>query len=237
MGFGYLFLGYLFFFNVAYAGFTDVIGVLLMLLGLSTLKQYARGFSSAFSAAIALLLVSFLSFVNAVLGLLSLASFPAELLAFASILSHALKCVLLWLTLSGVAQLAKETDIPVLTVRALRNRLLAPLFYLLAILTEVPTVFGSLFPYFATARLLIGLVFTFLCAKCFFECYIWICLEGDEHMETKPSRFGFINKLNALSAKMDEKVLSRKKEERTQKETIKQSKKQKTGRNNKEKHK
>lgn len=224
MGFGYLFLGYLFFFNVAYASFTDIFGVLIMLLGLSTLKQYARGFHTAFSVGIALLPVSLFCFADGVLGLLSLSFIPTELSVFFALLSHALKAVLLWTALSGVASLSKETDIPVLLARALRNRLLVPVFYLLAVLTETPTVFGRLFPYFAAARMLFGLVFTFLCAKCFFECYIWICLEGDESMEEGKTRSGLFSKLNELSARMDEKTLARKKEEKAQKEAKKQKK-------------
>ncbi len=224
MGFGYLFVGYLFFFNVAYASFTDVFGVLLMLLGLSILKQYARGFATAFSVGIALLPVSLFCFADGVLALLSLTFIPTELSVFFALLSHALKCVLLWTALTGVSQLAKETDIPVLVERALRNRLLVPVFYLLAILTETPDVFGALFPYFAAARLLLGLVFTFLCAKCFFECYIWICLEGDENMEGKKTRVGFFSKLNELSFRVDEKTLARKKEEKAQRDAKKQEK-------------
>lgn len=224
MGFGYLFLGYLFFFNVAYASFTDIFGVLIMLLGLSTLKQYARGFHTAFSVGIALLPVSLFCFADGVLGLLSLSFIPTELSVFFALISHVLKAVLLWAALSGVASLSKETDIPVLLARALRNRLLVPVFYLLAVLTETPAVFGRLFPYFAAARMLFGLIFTFLCAKCFFECYIWICLEGDESMEEKKTRPGLFSKLNELSARMDEKTLARKKEEKAQKEAKKQQK-------------
>lgn len=224
MGFGYLFLGHLFFFNVAFASFTDLFGVLLMLLGLSTLKQYARHFASAFSLGFPLLFVSLFSFVSEMLGMFFMIALPSELTAFANILSHVLKCIFLWAVLSGVTEIAKETDVPVLVARAMRNRLLAPVFFLLAILTEVPSVFGALFPYFAAARMLFGLIFTFLCAKCFFECYIWICLEGDENMDEGRSRFGFINKLNALSAKADEKTLARKKEEKAQKDAKKREK-------------
>ena len=61
------------------------------------------------------------------------------------------------------------------------------------------------------------LLLHFLNAKCFFESYIWICLEGDEGMERRESRFGFINKLNALSDRMESKTLERKERERREK--------------------
>lgn len=223
MGFGYLFIGYLFFFNVAYANLTDVVGVLLMMIGLSSLLKYARGFRSAFYATIPLLVVSLFSFLDGLLSLLGVSAIPDELSVFAVILSHVLKGVFLWHVLTGVREISHETDIPVLEARALRNRLLVPVYYLLAILTEVKTVFGAAFPYFAAARLLFGLVFTFLCAKCFFECYIWICLEGDENMEDKKGTNGILGRLNSLSAKIDEKTLARKEAERKEKEKRKKS--------------
>ena len=229
MGFGYLFVGYLFFFNVAYAGLTDVIGVLLMLIGLSTLSKYAKGFRSALSVAIPLLVISLFSFSVAVCDLLSLSFIPDELSVFATILSHVLKCATLWLVLTGVREISHETGIPVLEARALRNRLLTPIYYLLAILTESSSVFGAAFPYFAAARMLFGLILTFLCAKCFFECYIWICLEGDENMEQKEGSRGIFGKLNEISARVDEETLRRKRMARTEKEQKRKGKSDRKG--------
>ena len=227
MGFGYLFLGYLFFFNVAYAGYTNLFAVLLMLLGLSSLKQYARHFSSAFYTGLPLLAISLFSFVGEMLKLLDFAVLPDVAFAFANILFHLFAFAFMWAVLTGVIEIATETSIPVLVARAMRNRLFVPFFYVLAALTETDTVFGSYSVYFVMARLLFGLVFTFLCAKCFFECYVWICLEGDENMDSGRSRFGFINKLNAISARADEKTLARKKAEREAKDAKRREKEKK----------
>ena len=226
MGFGYLFIGYLFFFNLSFAGFTDVIAVTLMLIGLSTLRQYARGFRAAFYSALPLLLLTLCSFVFEMLKLLSLST-PIELSLFVTILSHAAKCVLLWNCLTGVAQLSHETEIPVLQARALRNRLLTPVCFLLAILLECDVLPLPVYRYVAVAYLVYALVYTFMNARAFFESYVWICLEGEESMEGNASRFGFINRLNALSAKMDEKTLQRKRQENAEKAERKRQREEK----------
>ena len=62
MGFGYVFLGCLLTCNVTYHTYTDIFAVALMLLGLSTLAPYARGFALSFKAGIPFLAVSGVSF-------------------------------------------------------------------------------------------------------------------------------------------------------------------------------
>jgi len=57
MGFGYVFLGCLLTCNVTYHTYTDIFAVALMLLGLSTLAPYARGFSLSFKAGLPFLAV------------------------------------------------------------------------------------------------------------------------------------------------------------------------------------
>ena len=239
MGFGYLFAGYLIFFNFTYYHvYTDVFAALVLLLGLSTLRQYAKGFARAFYTALPLAVIGLISFAGKLLSLFELLAFPTELNAFLSVATLLLKGVFVWFSLSGVAELAKETDIPVLRLRALRNRALSLVFYLLGILLET-NLFSHvsvLLQYVTLFYMLYGLLCTFLNAKCFFESYIWICLEGDEGMERRESRFGFINKLNALSDRMESKTLERKERERREKaEAAAQRQGQKQGKKKKKK--
>jgi hypothetical protein len=221
MGFGYLFIGYLLAFNFTYRTYTDIFSVLLMLLGLSTLKRYAKGFSRAFYAGIPFLAVSFASFTVSIGQLLGLFSVPLELSSFFAVSAPILQAVFLFLTLLGVSEISRETDIPVLDARALRNRIFTPPFYGLAVLLNTRDLFAytnEVVWVFALAYMLFGLLYTFLNAKLFFECYMWICLEGDESMERKPSRFALINKLNEISDRLDEKTLARKERERRERE-------------------
>ena len=232
MGFGYLFIGYLFFFNIAFDAYTDIFAVALMLIGLSTLQKYAKGFKQAFGIGILLAVAAFLSFaarLSALLKLFVLPEAPSDLLTLVLLI---LKAVFLWYVLTGITQISKETDIPVLRARAIRNKILTLLFYGVAILarmpiwTSVPTLAKVIFAFY----LLFGLVYAFFNAKTFFECYIWICLEGDEGMERKRSRFGLVNKLNDISDRLDEKTLERKKTEQLEKQ---ERKKQKQGKKRK----
>ena len=235
MGFGYLFTGYLFLFNFTYYHvYTDIFAALLMLLGLSTLQKYAKSFKAAFYAALPLALT----------GLLSLGAKIAELFGFSflgteagivlSVATLAIKAALVFFALSGVAELAKETGIPVLRLRALRNRAFTLLFYALGILLQtnhlasIPKLLAILSIFY----MLFGLLCTFLNAKVLFESYIWICLEGDEDMARHESRLPFINKLNEWSDRMEQKTLERKERERREKEA---AQKQKQGRNKKKK--
>ncbi len=236
MGFGYLFAGYLFFFNFLpfYHIYTDVFGALVVMLGLSTLKQYAKGFESAFYASFPLALVGLISFVGRLGGLFSLFTFPNELTVVLATATHITKGVFLWFALSGVAQISTQTDIPVLRLKALRNRIFTLAFYVCGVLLETNlfTHVSAFLQYFTLFYMLFGLVYTFLNAKIFFESYIWICLEGDEGMERKESRFGFINKLNAFSDRLDQKTMERKEKERQAKAD---ALKQKQGRKKKKK--
>lgn len=230
MGFGFLFVGYLLTFNfVGYNGYTDVFSTLLMLLGLSTLSHYGKSFKTAFYTGIPLVLLHAGGFVSAVGTLLGLFTPSAELTTWLSVASLATKAVFLFFVLTGVSDISRETDIPVLRLRALRNRLFTVIFLALGILLETNLfpVQSRLLAIVAMLYMLLGLLVTFLNAKCFYEAYIWICLEGEEQMERRPSRFGFINRLDAFSDKMEEKTLARRAEEKKQKEENKRKRNQK----------
>ena len=230
MGFGFLFVGYLLTFNfVGYNGYTDVFSTLLMLLGLSTLSTYGKSFKAAFYTALPLAVLHAGGFVVALGALLGLFTPTAELTTWLSVASLATKAVFLFFVLTGVAEISRETDIPVLRLRALRNRIFTLVFLTLGILLETdlfPTQ-TMLLGIVAMLYMLLGLLVTFLNAKCFYEAYIWICLEGEEQMERRPSRFGFINRLNAFSDKMEEQTLARRAEDKKRKEENKQKRNRK----------
>ena len=230
MGFGFLFVGYLLTFNfIGYNGYTDVFSTLLMLLGLSTLSAYGKSFRAAFYAGLPLALLHAGGFVVALGTLVGLFAPSAEFTTWLSVASLAAKAVFLFFVLTGVADISRETDIPVLRLRALRNRFFTIVFLALGILLETNLfpVQSKLLAIVAMLYMLLGLLVTFLNAKCLYEAYIWICLEGEEQMERRASRFGFINRLYAFSDKMEEKTLARRAEEKKQKEENKQKRNQK----------
>ena len=213
MGFGYLFVGYLFFFNFTYYHvYSDIFGILLMLLGLSMLQKYAKGFKTAFYTGIPLAALALLSFVSKILELFHIVTLSVEVLAVLAVGTLLFKAIFLWFVFTGVAEISKETRIPVLQVRAWRNRLLTIPFYALGILLET-NAFATVsvfLKWFVLFYMLFGLLYAFFNAKTLFESYVWICLEGDENMERKESRFGVINKLNEISDRLDQKTVDRK---------------------------
>ncbi len=230
MGFGFLFVGYLLTFNfVGYNAYSDVFATALMLLGLSTLSAYGKSFRRAFFTGLPLLAIHIATFALAILGLLDLVTPTAALSLWLSVMGLLLRGLFIGLTLKGVADISRETDIPVLRLRALRNLILYLPFVVLGVLLET-NAFASLTGFLRVLLMfymLYGLLVTFLNAKTFYEAYIWICLEGEESMERKSSRFGLINRLNALSDKMDERTLARRAEDKHRREENKRKRKDK----------
>lgn len=215
MGFGYLFVGYLFTFNfISYSAYTDVFAFLLMLIGLSTLSRYARGFRIGFFAGLPLALLSLVMFGERILFLLGFVSYSSLFVSVTAVWAWIFKAVFLWFVLGGVAEIAAETELPLLRLKALRNRAFFLLPAALGILLETNLFknVGILVWMFTVLYMLSGLCFTFLNAKLFYECYAFICLEGDENMERKPSRFAIVNRFHAFSDRMDEKTLERKRQ-------------------------
>lgn len=191
MGFGYVFLGCLLTCNVTYHTYTDIFAVALMLLGLSTLAPYARGFALSFKAGIPFLAVSGVSFFVSVFKLIGLWSPPALLVSSLTVLSLACRFCFFWFFFIGVDEVARETDIPKLRAHALRSRFLTPIFCAAALFLEIGlfTEHTVFLKYYLLGYLLFGIIYAVLNSKTVYECYILICFEGDENMDAKPSRF------------------------------------------------
>ena len=132
-----------------------------------------------------------------------------------------------------VSTLAEETGTHSLRVRAFRQQILAFVYHIPMALLEVDfenKTAESIQYHAAMPLLLFGMVYLILQAKLIFSFYMWICPEGEEGMERKPSRFGFVNKLNAIGDKIDDKTLERKQREqreRMQRKMDKQRRKKK----------
>lgn len=193
MGFGYVFLGCLLTVNVTYHNFTDIFAVALMLLGLSTLAPYAKGFSLAFKTGLPLLGVSLVGFLLAVFSLFGFITFPVWLSPTLSAVGFVCKFFFFWLFFMGVDEVAKETDIPKLRAHAMRSRFLTPIFCFAGLLLEIgvfqtQTVFLK---YYLLGYLLFGIIYALLNSKTVYECYMLICFEGDENMDAGASRFSF----------------------------------------------
>ena len=182
--------------NVTYHNFTDVFAVALMLLGLSTLAPYARGFALAFKAGLPLFCIRFIGFFLAIFDLFGLLAFPEWLSPTIAAVSLACKFAFFWLLFLGVDEVARETDIPKLRAHAMRSRFLTPIVCLAGLFLEIG-IFQTqsvFLKYYLLGYLLFGVIYALLNSKTIYECYMLICFEGDENMDEKPSCFSLKGK-------------------------------------------
>ena len=172
MGFGILLIGYVMFFNVqaqniAIDPFCDLVGYILMLIGLCRLGHYNRGFRIAKALDIALLPV----------GVLTL-------------LLQIQKTCVFYKIQTPLDVLAKITPVytgvlSVLVLRraALRNLLITAFYYLIMLFLQLfGALLGDFAKYFNGPMRLYGYVWILLGIVCVFNCYRLICLPGDEDM-------------------------------------------------------
>ncbi len=215
MGFGYIFVGTVLTVNVVAHQFTDLLAYLLILIGMLPLSEYGNRLRTAKNASFVLLFVGACEFSLALLDLIGVYT-DLELMSETALVNQLMLYVFTFLLLRGLATLADETGTPTLRVRVLRQQIFAFLYHIPMALLEVD--FGSeavkSFQLNATLPFMIfGMVYLILQAKLIFCFYMWICPEGEESMERKPSRFAFVNKLNAIGDKIDDRTLERKKNE------------------------
>ncbi len=230
MGFGILFVGYLFFFNLFYGGYTDVFGCLFLLYALAMLSRYAPCFRPALKAAIPALAVSAVHFVWQILLAFGLLSETETAVGWFSLAVTLSRLALIFLILRGVQKIALDTDVKHVFVAAFRNRIFTVIFYgcwfTLAILQgiQVTPEMNSFLQGFSIALLVMGLAVHLLNAIVIFSCYMWICLEGEESMERGKSRNPFVNLVNRFSDKLEDRMLERKQREAEEKARLKAEK-------------
>ena len=230
MGFGWLFIGSVIGINFVYNGFTDIISFLFILYALLLLSRHNKYFKSSLYAIIPLCIAGLCFFVFELLTMLdiSVVSDKELIYSYYAVLSSLLKLVYTALLLKGIEKLAFELDIPSIRVRAFRNRLFIYLYYVLQICTELNgDAFAKFAPYAVLPVMLFGLVCLILNAILFYSCYMWICLEGEEAMEPKESRFTFLNRLHKTESKIEDRILEQKKAEREIKTQNKNKRKKK----------
>ena len=230
MGFGCLFFGYIIGINFVYNGFTDIISFLFILYALLLLSRHNKYFKSSLYAIIPLCIAGLCYFVFELFSLFDIMSFSnTELIhSYYAILSSILKLVYTFLLLKGIETLTLELDIPHLRIKAFRNRLFICLFYVLNIMTQLQSDGLAKFAFYAFIPvMLFGIVCHILNALLFYSCYMWICLEGDEDMEQKESRFAFLNRLRRKESEIEDRIVEQKKAQRESREQNKNKRKKK----------
>ena len=205
MGFGILFIGYFFLLNIAYYSYTDAIAAVIMMLALYKLSGINRGFMRATWTALALTLLSCITFGIEVYS--SFASIGAidTVHTVTSLLRSAALLILHVFMLDGIHEVAREVKLREI---ALRSRILfyaAITLYSLNILLAIPAlalIIPSVALAVASVITILGTLTLTVCVLVeIYRCYMRIYMPGtDEIDEEKPSRFEFVNKFRAHEA-------------------------------------
>ena len=214
MGFGLLFLGYIiaamFSMLGTYSFIGMLIGYVMMFWGLSELRKYCPTFLYAIIACVLMIFCSFFeSFagIDTLLGLGMLTNTVWLTKAF-EIIEFAIELIFNIMLLYGIADLARRVDFPDIRVKAFRNMIFVGIYNLFHLFLFLPFDFiQNDLSFLYSLLVILMLVYTVLNLALIFKCYAFICPQGDEEMERKPSRFEFINKINARNDAKEQETL------------------------------
>lgn len=195
MGFGLLFVGYLFLLPAALSYFyTLPVSAIFLAWGCYRLRRVNLPFGWATYPA---------AFIGITGAFASLAAHLPALSGAQPYLEAACYLeMLIWhlAALTGLAWVAEETGLKKLRQQTVRNRIFACLYFFpaacLAAVQNIPVSEKALawLISFRDAFLLVGVVVLVLILSSLFTAYMRICMPEDLTMPVKPSRFDFVNR-------------------------------------------
>jgi hypothetical protein len=228
MGFGILFLAYFLAFFVPLS-YLHVIGYAGIAWALGKLKDYRPAFMRAAWWLIPLGVCCLYHVAGSVMGLLpylgaaapELPIFGTTVSAVVSILESALILCFHFVFLKELRGFASELELPAIAKRADWGLWLVGVqvsTFVVAIALELA---GMGLQLLSLIAFLLQFVWAIFQLVNLFTCYMYICPEGDEDMERKPSKFAFVNEMRE---KMDERDRLAREKEATAREKRNQNK-------------
>lgn len=190
-----MFIGFLFLAKASYYGIDflpDLVGFCLLFTGLNIAKNHCRCFDFTRLLCICGLVVSSLRLCAELRLAMGGGMSDAFDLYFGTFYEIFLAAFTISLLISLYA-IAKETQLPKLQRKALRNCVIMPLFWAAALFFNLNEKLGW-FEFEQALKLplvaqLLSVLWVLLLEVNLFNCYARICLEGDEEMEdTKPHK-------------------------------------------------
>ena len=190
-----MFIGFAFMAKASYYGIDflpDFVGYCLLFTGLNTAKNHCRCFDFTRLLSICGLVISAVRLcaeISFAFGGGMSDAFDLYFGAFYEVFTAAFTISLL----ISLYNIAKETDLPKLRRKALRNCIIMPLFWAAALFLNLNEKLGW-FSFEASLKLplvaqLLSVLWVVLVEINLFNCYARICLEGDEDMaDTKNHR-------------------------------------------------
>jgi len=205
MGFGVLFIGYIFTYLFSMTPFnfiSDLVGNALILCAALLLSRHNRFFKYAGYTSAAVFLCAAVNVVVRFVPQSAVTTVLEYVKIFAVFLFH-------FTLLKGISTIAKETELPKIVRKAGRNTYITVTYFMfsLFLLLPFPEKIANEFTMFiAFPVFVLGLIWLFLNSTLIYSCYMWICLEGDEDMETKESRFQTVNKISNKLSSIEDKA-------------------------------
>lgn len=199
MGFGILVAGYTFLLSIPLHSMgvcAELIGFILMLRALLLLKAYQRDYGRAAVVTACMLPLGVYSIFLQILMWLGKEELHDKISHGGELIYSLVLAVMLLLLhhflLAATQKQAKEVDLPDIVLQARRNR----------IVTFIYIAVSVILPYLNTPKItevvqyaslvsgvsLFGIIWLLLNTKMLFNCYMWICLPGDEDMPMRESK-------------------------------------------------
>ena len=207
MGFGTLFIGYFLLLNLTYYGFSDVVAAAVMLLGLYKLAKVNKPFEIAAIGCTVFLAFAFCEFGIATYELFFKRIDSSAVISVVGILRSLIIGTFTYFTLKGIVTIAKEVELENVPKKASRLSIATIIIYALWTILQLPLPFMSDYILFAT---IVGtLVLIVMNLTVIYNCYMRICMPGDEDMKDKPSRFAFVNEYRARQAQREAEAMAK----------------------------
>lgn len=213
MGFGILFCGYLITYLLSlnpYAALTRLAGYVVMAVALTRLRRHNRWFGYS---QLSVMPLGALALADAALDMASRImgdGAPETLAGVISSLEGFMTLFVLFFhvcLLMAVHTIAGATELPKLVRSARTGLVLTAAYAVLNGLWAMPVDLGQSYTMTLSLMLFVmQLIWTIFNLVLIFRCYMWICLEGDEEMEQKPSRFAFVNRWREKQAARSQKA-------------------------------
>ena len=205
MGFGTLLTGYFFLINISYFAYTDIVGAMLMLLGLYKLSGINRGFRTGMIFSAIFAVFSLGELLITVVELFAPTLFGGAFTSCVTIPRYLLIFALTASILFGIRDVAEEVDAKELSKRAARTLPFCAVILLLGIF-DIPTVgelIGVASAYIYFVLIISYVILTLVNLLTLHKAYSQICMPEELNGDPTPpkSKFEFVNKFREHEAK------------------------------------
>lgn len=197
MGFGTLFIGYFLLLNISYYDYTDAIAAMIILLALYKLSTVNRPFKQAAYTAVGFAAFGIIELLVKMYGTFAYIPYEDTLHIIMSAVRCSLLLALLVLTLTAMAEVAREVGLNKIAAKCTSLRSASAFVYSVSIMLELSAFIkfeSSIIPATLTVATIVAtvVVISMILIE-IYRCYMRIYMPGEEK-EEKKSRFGFMEK-------------------------------------------